>query len=379
MRLQIAEVRSRRDFRRFIRIPRQLYAGMPGFQPPLDFERAQLLDPRYAPFFTHGEAAFFIATDETGRDVGRISAQFDRLTPPDRAATGHFGCLDAVDDPAVVAALIAAARRWHAERGRHRIEGPFSFSINEEVGTQIDGQLQGDMVLMPWHPPYLGAHVETAGLVPVKDFLAYSVGADALAQWTGNRVARLATQSRVTIRNLNLKNLDAEAVIMTDLFNASWKDNWGFIPIASAELAALLKIIWPILKPTYAVFLEMEGEPVAFCFAMPNALELVRGFGGRLLPFNWARLLWRILTHTFATGRVTLLGVRADLRDTLLGASLPIVAIASLIAANPVSADIEMSWILDDNTRMRRIIESAGGAISKRYRVYADPASGEAA
>lgn len=347
---------------------------MSGFQPPLDFERRQLLDPKAAPFFTHGEAAFFMALDGGGRPIGRISAQFDRLSPADRAGTGHFGCLDAVDDPAVVAALLAAARAWHGERGRHRLEGPFTFSINEEVGAQVEGQALGDMVLMPWHPPYLGGLIEAAGLVPLKDLLAYSVAAEVGAQWTGTRVARLAKQSRVAVRPMNLKNLDGEAAIMTELFNASWKDNWGFIPIAEAELAALLKTVWPILKPGHGIFLEMEGKPVAFAFAMPNVYELVRGFGGRLLPFNWARLLWRIFTHTFASGRVMMLGVRAELRDTLLGASLPIVAIANLIAANPIRADVEMSWILDDNVRVRRIIESAGGVISKRYRVYADPA-----
>lgn len=361
-----------------MRIPRELYSGLPGYQPPLDFERMQLLDPRGAPFFTHGEAAFFMALDATGRPLGRISAQIDRLAPAERAGTGHFGCLDAVDDPAVVAALIAAARRWHAARGRHRLEGPFTYSINEEVGTQIEGQDKGDMVLMPWHPPYLGGHVEAAGLVPVKDFLAYTVAAEVSAQWTGVRVARLSQQSRVTVRHMNLKDLDGEAAIMTELFNASWKDNWGFIPIAAAELATLLKIVWPILKPSYGIFLEVEERPAAFAFAMPNAYELVRGFNGRLLPFNWARLIWRIFTHEFRSGRVMLLGVRAELRDTLLGASLPIVAIANLIASNPVRGDIEMSWILDDNVRMRRIIESAGGTISKRYRVYADPAGGTA-
>jgi hypothetical protein len=349
---------------------------MPGFQPPLDFERMQLLDPKGAPFFTHGEAGFFIATDDNGRAIGRISAQIDQLAPADKAGIGHFGCLDAIDDAEVVAALIAAARRWHAGRGRHRLEGPFTYSINEEVGVQIEGQEKGDMVLMPWHPPYLGAHVEAAGLVPIKDFLAYSIAAEAGAQWTGARVARLAQASKVTIRHMNLKDLDGEAAIMTELFNASWKDNWGFIPLAAAELATLLKIIWPILKPSYGIFLEVGGKPSAFAFAMPNAYELVRGFKGKLLPFNWARLIWRIFTHEFTTGRVTLLGVRAELRDTLLGASLPIVAIANLIGANPVRGDIEMSWILDDNLRMRRIIESAGGAISKRYRVYADPVSG---
>lgn len=346
---------------------------MAGFHPPLDFERMQLLDPKVAPFFTHGEAAHFIAEDAEGRPLGRISAQFDRLTPEGRRGTGHFGCLDAVDDPAVVAALIDAARRWHHARGRHRLEGPFTYSINEEAGLQVEGHEKGDMVLMGWHPAYLGAHVEAAGLVPVKDLLAYTITADVGAQWTGTRVSRLAKQSRVTIRYLNMKDLAGEAAVMTELFNASWKDNWGFIPLASEEVAALLNVIWPILKPTYAVFLELEGKPAAFAFAMPNGYELFRGFGGRLLPFNWLRLLWRVFTHRFASGRVTLLGVRADLRDTLLGASLPIVAMATLIAENPVKADIEMSWILEDNQRMRRIIEGAGGTVYKRYRVYADP------
>ncbi|MDP2801984.1 MAG: hypothetical protein Q8O26_08890 [Phreatobacter sp.] len=346
---------------------------MPGFQPPLDLERFLLLDPRVAPFFTHGEAAFFIASDAAGRPLGRISAQFDRLTPADRIGTGHFGCLDAVDDPAVVAALVAAARRWHAERGRHRLEGPFTYSINEEAGTQIAGQDRGDMVLMPWHPPYLGAHVEASGLVPVKDLLAYSVPLVEGAHRRGARFAQLPEGSRVKVRQLDLGNLAGEAAIMTDLYNASWRDNWGFIPLAAAEFTTLLRVIRPILRPAHAVILEHDGRPAAFAFIMPNGYELFRGFRGRLLPFNWARLVWRVLTHRFASKRVTLLGVRTDLRDTILGALLPIVAIARLVAANPEPAEIEMSWILDDNLRMRRIIEALGGTISKRYRIYADP------
>ncbi|MFX4396946.1 hypothetical protein ABTA35_20290, partial [Acinetobacter baumannii] len=80
---------------------------------------------------------------------------------------GHFGCLEAVDDAAVVAALLGTARDWHARRGRPMLQGPYTFSINEEAGLQIEGQERGAMILMPWHPAYLGAHVEAAGLAPV--------------------------------------------------------------------------------------------------------------------------------------------------------------------------------------------------------------------
>ena len=32
--------------------------------------------------------------------------------------------------------------------------------------------------------------------------------------------------------------------------------------------------------------------------------------------------------------------------------------------------EVELSWILEDNEGMRNIIESIGGRVSKRYRVY---------
>ena len=32
--------------------------------------------------------------------------------------------------------------------------------------------------------------------------------------------------------------------------------------------------------------------------------------------------------------------------------------------------EVEMSWILEDNTPMRNVIESLGGEAYKRYRIY---------
>lgn len=377
-RVRIVEVATRKDLKRFVQVPRHLYSGLAGFEPSLDFERMQLLDPKRAPFFGHGEAAFWLALDAAGRPLGRISAQYDRLTPPERAHIGHFGCLEAVDEGAVVAALIATARDWHARRGRRILQGPYTFSINEEAGLQVEGQEHGAMILMPWHPPYLGAHVEAAGLVPVKDLLAYVIDLDHAAKWRGMTVAKASGQGQMTTRMLDLTALDREAELMTELFNASWNDNWGFVPLAAPELATLLKVSRPILRANHATFIEVDGKVSAFAFGLPNAYELFRGLNGRLLPFNWARAAYRLLTHRFDSYRFTLLGVRSDLRDTTFGARLPMAAIAQLFSQNRNPGSLEMSWILDDNTRMRRIIERIGGKVYKRYRLYGDagPASG---
>ena len=91
---------------RFIRLPGVLYASDPSFVPPLLLEREEALSPKKNPFFQHAEAKFWLARRD-GRDVGRISAQIDRLVKDPEV--GHFGMLVAEDDPEAIAALFAAA------------------------------------------------------------------------------------------------------------------------------------------------------------------------------------------------------------------------------------------------------------------------------
>ena len=107
--------------------------------PPLRFERHDVLGKDKNPYFQHAEAAYFIARMD-GRPVGRISAQVDALAQVHQGpGTGHFGFLDAVDDPLVFDALFEAAETWLRERGMTRVLGPFSLSINEESGLLVEG------------------------------------------------------------------------------------------------------------------------------------------------------------------------------------------------------------------------------------------------
>ena len=137
--IDVAPVAGARDLAEFVALPKRLYAGMPGYTPPLDMERKDTLTPGKNPYFAHADAQLFLARRE-GRVVGRISAQVDRAYLAQYAdSTGHFGWIDAEDDPAIFAALLKTAEDWVRARGMTRITGPLSFSINEEVGLQIEG------------------------------------------------------------------------------------------------------------------------------------------------------------------------------------------------------------------------------------------------
>ena len=57
-------------------------------------------------------------------------------------------------------------------------------------------------------------------------------------------------------------------------------------------------------------FATIDDNPVAMCVALPDLNEIIRDLKGKLFPFGWAKLLWRISTRrSFVSGtRVLLMG-----------------------------------------------------------------------
>ncbi|MDQ2639515.1 MAG: dATP pyrophosphohydrolase [Pseudomonadota bacterium] len=366
--IQIVPVGTSQELKRFIRIPANLYSGDRHFIPPLELERLDALRPGKNPYFEHAEARFFIAM-RGGRDVGRISAQVDRLVADPQL--GFFGLLAAENDPAVFRALFAAAEGWLRERGRTVVRGPFSLSINEETGLLIDGFDAPPMIFMPHDPPYAAAQVEAQGYAKARDVIAYLYDVVNGFPEDVMRLVRRAESRGIRIRHIDMSRIEEEFRLVMDIFNDAWSQNWGFIPFTEAELTHMAKGLKPLLDPRWTAIAEYEGEAVAFGILLPNLNEAIRDFNGRLLPFNWLKLLLRIKRGT-RTGRVPLMGVRRSFAGGLLGGMVPLAVIHSLQRhAKPkgmVSA--ELSWILEDNRPMRRMIEALGATGYKTYRVY---------
>jgi hypothetical protein len=105
---------------------------------------------------------------------------------------------------------------------------------------------------------------------------------------------------------------------------------------------------------------------------MPNLNEAIRDLGGRLAPFGWLKLLWRLKVSGIRTARMPLMGVRKALQGSSVGAALALSVIQASRAFNIENGRPfgELSWVLDQNERVRHIIELVGAKVSKRYRIY---------
>ena len=65
-----------------------------------------------------------------------------------------------------------------------------------------------------------------------------------------------------------------------------------------------------LLRPGDVAIAEYQGEPAAFAAIFPNLNEAIADMNGRLLPFNWVKLLWRMKVSRPKTARMPMMGVR---------------------------------------------------------------------
>ena len=368
--LTLVEVTQAGALRQFLDLPRRIYADDPAWIAPLAFmKREQLSAANH--FFEHARWRGWVVR-RNGQPVGRITAQIDELHLREHAdGAGYFGMLEAEDDPAVFAALFGAAENWLQAEGMRQVRGPFNLHINEEVGLLVEGFSTPPFVLMGHARPWYGPAVEAQGYRGVKDLLAYHVRPDFEAPRVMERLAQRVSD-RVTVRPVRRRQLVEDAAIMRDIFNDAWRDNWGFVPLAEREWTETVTTLARLMPDDYIQIASYDGEPVAFIVALPNLNEAARDLKGRLLPFGWAKLLWRLKVRHPRTARVPLMGVRQSFQHSRLGPTLAFIvidAVRKALHARGVT-DVEMGWILEDNDGMRNIIETIGGEAYKRYRIY---------
>ena len=361
-----------RAFADFIRVPDLVHGDDPLYVPQLAMERRAHLGKKN-PYFQHAAGQYFVAYDNE-QPVGRISAQVDRLAQASAEETlGHIGFADARDE-ATLHALLAAAEDWLRRQGATRVAGPYSLSINDESGLLIDGFDSAPRMMMNYARPWQGAAFETAGYRKVKDLIAFRLDVTKPFPDAALRIADKALAiPGLRERPADGKNLPRDLHLIMSIFNDAWADNWGFVPMTEDEIAHTAKNMKPLIRPDFARIVEIDDRPVAMIVALPDLNEALRGLGGKLLPIGWAKLLWRLKKPgVMQGGRVLLMGVRADRRGGFQGSAIAALLVSRLQGAMAARGfkEVEMSWILEDNQPIIRLIESLGGIAYNRYRIY---------
>ncbi len=364
----IRGVRGLGDLREFVALPFRLHAGTP-WVPPLKLERYAFLQRKLNPYFTHGEAEYFLARRD-GRVVGRVTAQINRtFNEVHDNRWGMFGFLEFEDDPEVLGALLQAAARWLRDRGCERMVGPMDFAMNDESGILIEGFARAPMIKQPWHPPYYQERCEAAGLQKAMDLLMwelYFADRESMLPALPRMAARASSKHGIRIRKMSRRHLRRELDEFAKVYNAAWSKNWDFVPYSKQDLDALAIDLQLVYDRDWFMIAENEIETVAMAITLPDINQVLMKMRGRLLPLGW----WHFLNRGRIIDRVRVgfLGVLPEYQHTGVAAALYVEHFD--VAGRTRRTGGEMGWILETNHAMNRGMEAMGGRIVKRYRVY---------
>jgi hypothetical protein len=369
IRIEIFDLADKKQRTRFIDLPEPFYAGDPHYVSPLKIHHQKLLDPNKNPAFRNLELKALVAFDGN-KPVARMTAHIDRAyNRYHESETGFFGFFESVNDRKVAHAILGEGMNWLKSKGMSEVFGPMNFTTNHTAGLLVENFDRPAMVEETYNPRYYEELLTSFGFGKAKDLLVWWI--DIHNGMTGKnreRIARIAEKIQkregVTIRGLDVKNVEAEREHLFELYVKAWEKNWGFVPLDKTEFTWLTNDLLEIVIPELVLFVECEGKVVGFCSTIPD-VQSIMPKNGRLFPFGW----WKLATQMkkIKEGRLYTLGMLPEFRKRGLES---LMFAETVVRAQKVGFKHgEIGWTLEDNTLINRAIESMDGKIDRRYRI----------
>jgi len=302
--------------------------------------------------------------------VGRIAAIVNHQhNKYHQDKTGFFGFLEAQSDKLVFEKLLNTSKDWLREYDRDKMVGPVNPSTNDEIGFLIDGFDSPPFFMMPHNPPYYKEMMETLGYEKAKDLYAYYLHRKNLVI---NKMFQRASEAvlkkyPITLRRINLKKLNEELEVLRGIYSDAWSKNWGFVPLTNEEFEFIADDFKQIVDPELVLLAEYNDEPVGFCVVLPNYNEvLIKIRTGKLLPLNW--FIFLLNRKKIKGMRAILFGIKKKYQHLGLGSVFYMEIIRRALKRG--YDNVEISWVLEDNQTINRILRLAGSKVYKTYRIY---------
>ncbi|MCF0174985.1 MAG: GNAT family N-acetyltransferase [Bacteroidales bacterium] len=293
MSVEIRKVASKRDLRKFIRFPYQLYKGNPNWVPALEGDEFRTFSPKTNGAYDYCESEQYLAYKD-GKIVGRVAAIINKLANESwKTNVVRFGWLDFIDDVEVLKALIDAVIVWGKARGCDTIKGPWGFTDMDKEGLLVEGF----DILSPFTCLYN---------YPYYDTLLKEIGFEKDVDWT-QKIVEITEEEppmyqyadmiekRFGIHVAHPKNVqelsDKYGLSIFHMYNNTFAPLFQFTPLNDRQIKSYLQTYVPILDPRYvAVCLNDKDEPVGFTFCVPSLSKAVKKSGGKLFPFGFLRI-----------------------------------------------------------------------------------------
>jgi len=372
MKIEIIEVKTRKQLKAFIHLPAKIHKNHSNWVPPIYKDEWQFFDPKKNRSFDYCDSIRLLAYGNkkvVGRIMGLINHKYNNAHNEEDA---RFSFMETYNNQNIANELINYVEEWAVSKGMKNLVGPLSFSDKDPQGMMVEGFDQSLVIATNCNLRYQVELLENLGFSKKVDLLTYKIDIPKVIPELYEKIyqRRLVSNNIHTIEFKHQKELKPFVIPILNLLNDTFKEIYAFAPMEKREMEEFAKRYISLLDPRFIKVIENEkNELVAFIITMPDISPGIIKSKGYLFPFG----IFYILRAQKKTKQLNLLlgGIRPDYRDTGLDAVLGVKLLQEAHAAKLEYIDSHL--VLETNTKMRAELERIGGNIYKRYRIFAKP------
>ena len=356
----------------FLDVPFKVYKNYPNWVPPIRSSIAKQLAVNENPFLEYGEFQQFIAISQKNSEpLGRIVAVINRrLIESEGKNVGLFGYFECVEDFEVARSLLETASDWLRDKGMNFVRGPINLSTHNSCLFLVDKFDEPPMMMTPYNPPYYPEFMEKAGYYKGNDAYAYDFPLDIALEPKFEKGYKIACKSGINFRPLHTKGegFEKDCRSLYELFNTAFANNYSATPRAEEEFMDEAKELQSLVDPDVFPIAEDNGKMIGCWMGLPDYNIALKHVNGKLNFLGILKFLW--YRRQIDQGRVIVIASLPEYRRKMVPLGLIYLGMQGGIKKGKPYRRAELSFVWEDNSPSRKLVEAAGGKIYKTYRIY---------
>ncbi|MBQ7579574.1 MAG: GNAT family N-acetyltransferase [Clostridia bacterium] len=293
--IEVKKVSSKKEMKKFVKFPTDLYKGNPYYVPPIELDEYNLTNPKKNASFSESEAEYFLAYKD-GKVVGRVAGIISHAyNKKNNSKYARFSRFDTIDDSEVAKALLSTAENWAKEKGMEFIHGPLGFNDLEREGLMTEGFNTLGTFQGSWNGDWYEKLVLENGYTPDCRWVEWRIP---VPKTQNERCARVAemVEKRYGFYEKKFKNsgdiIKNYGKKFFELLDECYKDIYGTIPFNDELVKQTIGLFKLVINPNYvSLIFNKEDELIGFGLGYPSLAEAMNKSKGRYLPFGFIRML----------------------------------------------------------------------------------------
>ncbi len=366
----IKEVKDKRDLRRFVRFPNELYAGNKYYVPQIESMEIDTLTPGKNRAFEVCEGKYWLAFDESGEVVGRVAGIINhKYNEKVGKKICRFGWIDFIESGEVVGALLAKVEEYARAKGMEIVEGPVGFLEFDISGVLVEGFDQIPTAYGKYNHPYYEPLILRQGYVKETDFVEYRITVpDNLDRY--HRFARLVAE-RYDLHEANCSSKKELVKKYADgifsVMNSCYSKLHGFSELSPAQCDDLKAQFLPNLNLDYvSIILDKDDKVIGFGVTLPSLSLALQKAKGHMFPFGFIHILRALKKND--TIDALLIAILDEYRDKGVNA-LIVSKIGEGMHRNGIKF-VESTRELEGNLEVQNLWGRFEHHLHKRARIY---------